>query len=143
MGNSFAGGQMPIFFIPKKEEKYKMIELSEALTILATSPVAKDREAISRLEKVAEEDIKTIVQRLSNQSLLVESVQFDSIEQSRKLVRGLIVATGLMCGGISCLITIWFKPSVALAVTPIGFITGAAAQSIALANEARKSNKIE
>ncbi|MHC5916179.1 MAG: hypothetical protein ACYTXE_35445 [Nostoc sp.] len=119
-----------------------MIELSEALTILATSPVAKDREAISRLEKVAEEDIKTIVQRLANQSLLVESVQFDSIEQSRKLVKGLIVATGLMCGGILCLITIWFKPSAAIAVAPIGFITGAA-QSIALANEARKSNKIE
>ena len=37
---------MPIFFIAKKEEKYKMIELSDALTILATSPVAKDREAV-------------------------------------------------------------------------------------------------
>ncbi|WP_292793701.1 hypothetical protein [Nostoc sp. NMS7] len=39
--------------------------------------------------------------------------------------------------------TIWLRPGLAIAVAPIGFITGAAAQSIALANEARKSNKIE
>ena len=120
-----------------------MIELHNALTIFATSSVAKDRDAITRIEKVAQEDIHSIVQRLENQSVLVESVGFGSIEQSRQLAKTLIISAGLMCGGLSCLITIWFKPSVAIAVAPIGFITGAAAQSIALANETRKSNKIE
>ncbi|PHM07598.1 hypothetical protein [Nostoc sp. 'Peltigera malacea cyanobiont' DB3992] len=120
-----------------------MIELHNALTILATSSIAKDRDAIARLEKAAQQDIHAIVQRLENQSVLVESVEFGSIEQSRKLAKMLIISAGLMCSGLSCLLTIWLRPGLAIAVAPIGFITGAAGQSIALANEARKSNKIE
>lgn len=115
-----------------------MIELSNVLTILATSPVAKDREVITRLEKVAGEDIQTIVQRLANQSVLVESVEFNSVEQSRQLARRLIVCCGLMCSGISCLVTIWLRPSLAIAVVPIGFVVGASAQSIVLVNEVRR-----
>jgi preprotein translocase subunit SecF len=114
-----------------------MIDLADALTILATSPVAKDREAIARLEKVAQEDIQSIMQRLENQSVLVESIELNSVEQSRQLAKTLIVSAGLMCGGLSCLVTIWFRPSLALAVVPVGFVVGASAQSIALVNEAR------
>jgi hypothetical protein len=118
-----------------------MIDLSNALTILATSPVAKDREAIARLEKVVGEDIQTIVQRLANQSVLVESFEFNSVERSRHLAKRLIISAGLMCGGLSCLVTIWFRPSLAITVVPIGFVVGAAAQSMVLVNEARRGTK--
>ncbi|MEH1973980.1 MAG: hypothetical protein V7L02_12430 [Nostoc sp.] len=111
--------------------------LTEALAILATSPVAKDREAITRLEKVLGEDINTTVQRLANQSVLVESIEFNSIEQSRQIARRLIVSAGLTVSGLSCLAAILFRPNLAIAVTPIAFVTGAAAQSVSLVNEKR------
>ncbi|QLE47901.1 hypothetical protein FD724_07645 [Nostoc sp. C057] len=116
-----------------------MTELSEALKILATSPVAKDREAIARIEKVAQADIHAIVQTLDNQSTLAEIGLFNSLEERRKLTTRFIVSAGLMCSGLSCLITIWFRPSLAITITPIGFITGAAASSFLLANEGRKN----
>ncbi|MEH2147285.1 hypothetical protein [Nostoc sp.] len=117
-----------------------MIELSEALTILATSPVAKDREAIARLEKVAQADINRIVGELENQSTLAENGLFNSLQERRKLTARIIVSAGLMCSGFSCLVTIWFRPSLAIIVTPVGFITGAAASSFVSANEARRKN---
>lgn len=115
-----------------------MIELSEALTILATSPVAKDREAIARLEKVAKADINRIVGELENQSTLAEIGLFNSLQERRKLTTRIIVSAGLMVSGLSCLIAILFRPNLAIAVTPIGFVTGAAAQSLALTNEVRR-----
>jgi hypothetical protein len=116
-----------------------MIELSEALSILATSPVAKDREAIARLEKVAQADINRIVGELENQSTLAQIGLFDSLGERRKLAKNMIVSAGLMCSGLSCLIAILFRPGLAIAITPIGFITGAAASSFLLANEGRKN----
>ncbi|MEH1789875.1 hypothetical protein [Nostoc sp.] len=118
-----------------------MIELHEALTILATSPVAKDREAIARLEKVAQADINRIIGELENQSTLAEIGLFDSLGERRKATTRLIVSAGLMCSGLSCLIAILFRPNLAIAITPIGFITGSAASSFMLANEARNSSK--
>ncbi|MHC5897188.1 hypothetical protein [Nostoc sp.] len=118
-----------------------MIELSEALTTLATSPVAKDREAIARLEKAAQVDINRILGELENQSMLAEIGLFDSLHERRRLTRKMILSAGLMCSGLSCLITIWLRPGYAIAITPIGFITGAAASSLMLANEAKNSSK--
>ncbi|MFN6475294.1 hypothetical protein [Nostoc sp. DedQUE07] len=115
-----------------------MIELSEALTILATSTVAKDREAIARLEKVAQADIKKILGELENQSTLAEIGLFNSLQERRKLMTKIIVSAGLMCSGLSCLVTIWFRPSLAIAVIPVGFVMGGAASSLVLANEANR-----
>ncbi|MEH2102542.1 MAG: hypothetical protein V7K76_22880 [Nostoc sp.] len=116
-----------------------MIELSEALTILATSPVAKDREAIARLEKTAQTDIHSIVKGLENQSTLAEIGLFDSLGERRKATTRLIVSAGLMCSGLSCIVAILFRPNLAIAITPVGFITGAATSSLILANETRKN----
>lgn len=118
-----------------------MSQLSDALTILATSPVAKDREAIARLEKASQANLDSILRELDNQATLAEIGLLDSLGERRKLTKRIIVSAGLMCSGLSCLITIWLRPSLAIAVTPIGFVTGAAASSLMLANEGKKSNK--
>lgn len=112
-----------------------MIELFHALTILATSPIAKDREAIARLEKASQTDLQTILKTLDNQCTLAELVLFDSLGERRKLAKKRVISAGLMCAGLSCLATLWFRPSLAVAVTPVGFITGAAAQSLSLASK--------
>ncbi|AUB37438.1 hypothetical protein COO91_03383 [Nostoc flagelliforme CCNUN1] len=122
-----------------------MSQLSDALTILATSPVAKDREAIARLEKASQANLDSILRELDNQATLAEIGLFDSLGERRKLTKRIIVSAGLMCSGLSCLITIWLRPSLAMptaasyAVTPIGFITGAAASSFVLAEARRKT----
>ena len=118
-----------------------MIHLSEALTILATSPIAKDREVIGRLEKVTQANLDTILAELDNQTTLAEIGLLDSLRERRELTKRIIVSAGLMCAGLSCLITIWLRPGLAIAVTPIGFITGAAASSLVLANESRNLAK--
>lgn len=120
-----------------------MVELSDALTILATSSVAKDREAITRLEKVTKEDILATVQRLENNKAMVENAQVDLVEQSRRLARAALLSAGLMCGGICCLITILFRPSAAITVAPVGFVVGAAAQSMVLVNSERRLKSLQ
>ncbi|MHC5756160.1 MAG: hypothetical protein ACYTXF_37200 [Nostoc sp.] len=115
-----------------------MIELSNALTILATSPVAKDREAIARLEKAAQADLNRILGELENQSTLAEIGLSNLLQERRKLTTRIIVSAGLMCSGVSCLVTIWFRPSLAIAVIPVGFVVGGAASSLTLANEANR-----
>jgi hypothetical protein len=118
-----------------------MRQLSEALTILATSSVAKDRDAIARLEKAAQADINRILGELENQSTLAEIGLHDSLAERRNLTTRMITSAGLMCAGLSCLITIWLRPGIAIAVIPVGFVTGAATSSLMLASEGRKSNK--
>ena len=120
-----------------------MVELSDALTILATSSVAKDREAITRLEKVTKEDILVTIGRLENSEAMVENAQADLIEQSQRLARVALLSTGLMCGGLCCLVTIWLRPSLAIAVAPVGFVVGAAAQSMVLVNNERRLKSLQ
>ncbi|AUB36017.1 hypothetical protein COO91_01916 [Nostoc flagelliforme CCNUN1] len=117
------------------------MKLSNALTILATSPVSKDREAIARLEKTAQRSIQEIMGELENQSTLAEFGLHNLLEEKRKATTKMIVSAGLFCSGLSCLITIWLRPGLAFAITPIGFITGAAASSLVLANESRNLAK--
>lgn len=112
-----------------------MSQLSEALTILATSSVAKDREAIARLEKATQASLESILSELDNQTTLAEIGLHNSLHERRELTKRMILSAGLMCAGLSCLITIWLRPGLALAVTPVGFITGAAAQSLSLAKK--------
>ena len=120
-----------------------MIELSDALTILATSSIAEDRKAIARLEKVTGKDILSIVREIENQSAMVGNAQIDFVKQSRRLARTALLSAGLMCGGISCLITILFRPGVAIAVAPVGFVVGAAAQSMVLVNNERRLKSLQ
>jgi hypothetical protein len=111
------------------------MELQKALRTLATSSVIADRTAIARIEKATGENISTILEELENQDFVVLSWESESPDQHKKRVKSLIISTGLMCAGLSCLLTVWFRPNspyLPIAVTPIAFVTGAAAQSMNL-----------
>lgn len=118
-----------------------MMDLENALRILATSPVAKDREAIARLEKVSHQDISSILNSLEDLSLLAIKIQdTESIEIVRNRKKGSIISAGLVFSGLSCLIVTCFKPDIAIAVVPVAFITGAAAQNLILINQEKPSS---
>ncbi|MEH1777178.1 MAG: hypothetical protein V7L24_30460 [Nostoc sp.] len=104
---------------------------------MATSPIAKDREVVERIEKQSGQQIYDILRELDDQDLSLQVYQENSMIQPKGTDKQLIVSFGLLCAGISCMGSLYFKPEMAIAVTPIAFVTGAAAQSVSLVNEKR------
>ncbi|RCJ20179.1 hypothetical protein A6S26_05505 [Nostoc sp. ATCC 43529] len=121
------------------------MKLQEALTSLATSPVSKDREAITRIERITGEDINTIIGRLENESVLVNVLEGQLSADTKQQNMMLIASCGLMCGGLCCLLMILIRPNFAILSAPVGLVTGAAAESVSLLrNEnARKRNSYQ
>lgn len=124
------------------------MNLSDVLRNMATSSIAKDREAIARIEKAAGKDVYDILQKLESQELIVVNFETDvlfSLDKERTSesaqFKQLILSAGLMSAGLLCLVSLLFKPSIAIAVTPIGFVVGAASKHISLTNEIRHGIK--
>ena len=84
--------------------------LREGLLCLSTSPVKKEQEAISRLERVVGRSISQIVEELDNAQILIDSIPSSSEDSGlrKKITRAML--TGIFTGTIAGLVTLILQP---------------------------------
>lgn len=93
--------------------------IGAALIKMATSPVKADREAISRVERECQQDIRDI-------AILLEHSEIILLSQSEKVSRSKIIATGIFWAGIIGIAAMFLRPTFMWEGVGLGFIVGSA-----------------
>lgn len=94
--------------------------LGAALIKMATSPVKADRDAIARVERECQQDIKDIAILLENSELVLLASQTEQRNKPK------IIATGIFWAGVIGIAAMFVRPTLMWEGVGLGFIVGSA-----------------
>lgn len=94
--------------------------LATALIKMATSPVKADRDAIARVERECQHDVRNIAVLLEDSEIILLASQTEERSKPK------IIATGIFWAGIIGIAAMLFRPTLMWEGVTLGFVVGSA-----------------
>lgn len=100
--------------------------LGAALIKMAVSPVKADREAIARVERECQEDIKYIAALLEDSEIVLLASTEEKQSNSKIIAAAKLIAAGIFWGGVVGIAAILIRPAFIWQGIGLGFCAGSA-----------------